>query len=159
MLKILPGDTFSKLTIVKELPRVQCGKISRRMFLCKCSCGKFAEMLIGNITSGASKSCGCTKTRHGLRHTDTYQIWTHLKHRCSNQNSTVYKNYGGRGISFDPRWSKFENFIEDMGLRPSKELSIDRIDNDGDYCKDNCRWTTMDVQANNRRPRSRRIAA
>lgn len=79
-----------------------------------------------------------------------YRIWAAMKRRCDNKNRPEWPNYGGRGISYCERWAKFENFLEDMGRRPYKH-SIDRIDNDGNYSKDNCRWATTADQMNNTR--------
>lgn len=96
-----------------------------------------------------------TKTKHGLSKTDEYQVWSDIKRRCLRSSSHNYHQYGGRGIKVCQRWiNSFECFIEDMGFRPSKKHSIDRIDVNGDYCKENCRWTTWDLQMLNKRKKS-----
>lgn len=90
--------------------------------------------------------------RHGYVRTKVYRTWHGMKARCYNQNNQKYPDYGGRGIKVVKRWrEKFENFLEDMGEPPSKNHSIDRINNNGNYCKSNCRWATIEQQANNKR--------
>lgn len=88
---------------------------------------------------------------HGMTKTPEYRSWVHLKTRCKNKNYICYQDYGGRGISYDPRWENFENFYADMGKKPSRDYSLDRIDNDKGYSKENCRWATIKEQQNNTR--------
>ena len=124
---------------------------------CICLCGKKVCVHSGNLKR--TKSCGCLNkevskarfTKHGERYSDEYRIWSGMKSRCNNPNTPKYKDYGGRNINVSKEWDSFVNFLNDMGRRPSKKHSIDRINNDGDYCKENCRWTTNKVQANNSR--------
>lgn len=86
------------------------------------------------------------------RYTKTYWVWAAMIQRCTNPNNKDFKNYGGRGITVDINWKKYENFVDDMGLQPNK-LTLDRIDNNQGYNKNNCRWVDYIIQASNRRPR------
>ena len=90
-------------------------------------------------------------SRDGMINTKVYRCWQSMKQRCLNKNDIGYKNYGGRGITVCPEWlNSFKNFYADMGKKP-EGLSLDRIDNDGNYCKENCRWATLEEQHNNTR--------
>ena len=102
-------------------------------------------------TDYQKKCASAANTKHGLSRHKTYSVWAEIKQRCNNPNSTYYHNYGGRGISYDPNWENFENFWDDMGSTYIEGLLIDRIDNNSDYCKENCKWSTRSEQMNNTR--------
>lgn len=125
----------------------------RRFAILECEyCGKQIE---GMLQRKKSKSCGCAtflkaNIKHNMHNTRQYQIWTDMKTRCNNPNNSHYYLYGGRGISYDPKWEKFEGFWEDMKEGYEDNLTIDRIDYNGNYCKENCRWITKTEQSKNR---------
>lgn len=145
------GERFGRLTVV--------GKIKNRL-LCKCDCGKDVTRREDAIGYAKIPSCGCAKAEaigrakktHGLSHSDEHNAWLGIRNRCNNPKVKAYQYYGGRGIRVCDEWNEsFEAFYRDMGNKPTSKHSIDRIDANGDYCKDNCKWATIKEQANNKR--------
>jgi hypothetical protein len=118
---------------------------------CVCICGQIKELVFRTIKSGRSKSCGCqrkNRLEHGFTETPTWNSWYNMMRRCYDQANNRYYRYGKRGIKVVSRWHKFTNFLKDMGVRP-RGKSLDRIDIDKDYSKENCKWSTAKEQANN----------
>lgn len=116
-----------------------------------CFCGKEFDTVLSQIKTGRTKSCGCSRgEKHGMTGTRQHNIWLGIKYRCENPSAKHYKNYGGRGIKVCDRWkNSFTNFWDDMKEDYKNNLSIDRIDNDGNYCKENCRWANVTQQRRN----------
>lgn len=150
--KYNPGEKYAKLTILEEGPR---SRLDKRQVWCSCDCGNPEPTLVqvNNIISGNTSSCGCvgeeSRKTHGMSNTRTYQIHEGMIRRCKPHLADDFPYHAGKGIKVCEEWKTFENFFEDMGECP-EGMSLDRIDVNGNYCKDNCRWATNSVQGYNK---------
>lgn len=156
--KDLTGQRFGRLLVI-EFSHTHNTKT---MWRCRCDCATVIAVTGNNLVRGKQISCGCYRrdntslhaTTHGMVGTPEYESWQHAKSRCFNEQNKDFNEYGGRGITMSDDWANsFEMFFADMGSRPTPSHSLDRIDNDGHYCKENCRWATILEQNSNRRPR------
>jgi hypothetical protein len=171
----MSGMKFGRLTVVSRAGSVAYRRVAT--WRCRCDCGVETIVEGRSLRSGHTKSCGCyaietrkkngkksggnQRTTHGhcvgYRFSPTYGTWAAMRKRCENESHDRYKYYGGRGIRVCDRWKSFENFLADMGPKPTPQHSIDRFpDNDGNYEPGNCRWATSSEQARNQRRSSRR---
>lgn len=156
-MKDLTGQRFGRLVVTAEAER---GKDRKRRWICRCDCGGETTTDTHRLTGGLTKSCGCLTREsararhlmHGGKGTRLYNIWRNARQRCRNPKTPDFHLYGGRGVSFSPVWDNFEKFRAwalANGYRD--DLTLDRIDPDGDYSPDNCRWATWKEQRRNQR--------
>lgn len=154
------GQKFFRLTVLK----LQYVKNHIRYYLCKCECGNLVTVEEGHLKDASTKSCGCwrneiRKTCDNMTGTRFHNIWRSMIQRCRDEHCKIYKYYGGRGIKVCDSWKIFINFKKDMyasylqhsQIFSEKETTIDRIDNNKNYCKENCRWVTKAEQQKNKR--------
>lgn len=155
-MKNLIGQRFGRLMVVKRASSVG----SEAAWECVCDCGNIAIGRSYNLRKGLKTSCGCRlrevlilrNTTHGLCGEDEYNTWNKMIQRCENPKCAGFGNYGGRGITVCRRWRRsFRTFLEDMGHRPSREMTLERRDTNGDYTPSNCVWATWVTQNRNRR--------
>lgn len=150
------GDVFGRLTVVGELPKQK----RLRLWNCKCECGAEAAVQQGNLRMGITRSCGCLRrellraTQHGESRpgakTPEYNIWNGMRQRCENTKCKDYPDYGGRGISVCDKWQKsYEAFLADVGRRPARSYSLNRINNSGNYEPGNVEWADQLTQRRN----------
>lgn len=150
----MTGNRYGRLVVIGLVPR----NTKAVLWHCRCDCGVNKICDGHDLRRNSIQSCGCyrieaiglAKRKHGMSLSSLYALWSLMRGRCNNSTLAAYRNYGGRGIKVCERWSEFQNFADDMGDRPAG-TSLDRINNNGNYEPDNCRWATQKTQNNNTR--------
>lgn len=140
------GKQFGKLTVICRAEENLSG---RPAWICGCECGVVLTIRARALTSGNTKSCGCTRGTHRMTTTPTYFSWKAMWQRCVNPEATDYHRYGGRGVTVCDEWGDFKIFLADMGVKP-EGTSLERLDNEKGYSKDNCIWADARTQCRNR---------
>jgi hypothetical protein len=152
----ITGQRFGRLTAIRPAgirPQAKRPTSGEMWWHCKCDCGRSTISKSGDLRR-KTRSCGCTRTHgHSQKH-PLYPIWKTMRQRCLNPANADYRWYGARGITVCERWNDFTNFLADVGERPSPELTLDRIDVNGNYEPGNIRWATWEQQRQNKRPRA-----
>lgn len=151
--KDISGQKFGRLTAIRHSHM----KNHYSYWFCRCDCGNFKYIKLDGLTGGQVKSCGCSRkgqnVKHGKSKTKLYKVWSNIKDRCHNKNNKAYPNYGGRGIAVCSEWRNDYKSFYDWSIANGyiEGLTIDRIDNNGNYEPSNCRWTTDKQQSRNKR--------